>query len=134
MISHQFQAVRTALTPVLGANYLELELRCRQNGTVVVRGLRCSYCIKRLKQSRFKSMGHDNYAIRYTAGLLQQTLVVISDNRAFATYQLCWVGNHVLRVNIMKTTNSPIQGRPNPRKIRSKVATGPLLPTANTFS
>ena len=35
---------------------------------------------------------------------------------------------------IMKPTNSPTtQGQPNPRKIRSKVAFGPLYPTANIF-
>ena len=34
----------------------------------------------------------------------------------------------------MKTTNSPTQGQPNPRKSRLKVAFGPPLPTANNFS
>ena len=34
----------------------------------------------------------------------------------------------------MKPTNSPTQGQPNPRKIRLKVAFGPLFPTANNFS
>ena len=34
----------------------------------------------------------------------------------------------------MKPTNSPTQGQPNPRKIRFKVALGPLFPTANDFS
>ena len=36
--------------------------------------------------------------------------------------------------NIMKPTNSPTQGQPNPRKIRLKVALGPLFPTANYIS
>ena len=45
--------------------------------------------------------------------------------------KLCWVGK---RVNIiMKPTNSPSQGQPNPRKSRLKVAFGPLFPTANCF-
>ena len=37
---------------------------------------------------------------------------------------------------IMKPTKSPTQGqpKPNPRRIRSKVAFGPLFPTANDFS
>ena len=34
----------------------------------------------------------------------------------------------------MTPTNSPTQGQPNPRKIRLKVAFGPLFPTANIFS
>ena len=34
----------------------------------------------------------------------------------------------------MKPSNSPTQGQPNPRKIRSKVTFGPLFPTANYFS
>ena len=34
----------------------------------------------------------------------------------------------------MKPTDSPIQGQPNPRKIRLTVAFGPLFPTANIFS
>ena len=33
----------------------------------------------------------------------------------------------------MKPTNSPTQGQPNPRKIRLKVAFGPLFPTAKYF-
>ena len=33
----------------------------------------------------------------------------------------------------MKLTNSPTQGQPNPRKIRFKVAFGPLFPAANNF-
>ena len=46
--------------------------------------------------------------------------------------KLCLVAKHV---NIfMKPTNSPTQGKPNPRKIRLKVAFGPLFPTANHFS
>ena len=35
---------------------------------------------------------------------------------------------------IMKPTNSSTQGQPNPRKIRLKVACGPLFPTANIIS
>ena len=46
--------------------------------------------------------------------------------------KFCWVGKHINI--IVKPTNSPIQGRPNPRKIRLKVASGPLFPTANEFS
>ena len=34
----------------------------------------------------------------------------------------------------MKTTNSPTQGQPNPRKMRLEVAFGPLSPTVNDFS
>ena len=34
----------------------------------------------------------------------------------------------------MKPTNSPTPGQPNPRKIRLKVAFGPLFPTANIAS
>ena len=34
----------------------------------------------------------------------------------------------------MKPANFPTQGQPNPRKLRSKVAFGPLFPTANIFS
>ena len=38
------------------------------------------------------------------------------------------------KVNIiMKPTNSPTQGQPNPTKIRLKVAFGPLFPTEMTF-
>ena len=33
----------------------------------------------------------------------------------------------------MKTASSPTQGQPNPRKIRLKVAFGPLFPTTITF-
>ena len=45
--------------------------------------------------------------------------------------KFCWVGKliHV----IMKPTNSPTQGKPIPRKIRSKVAFGPLFRTAFFF-
>ena len=35
---------------------------------------------------------------------------------------------------VMKPTNSPTQGQPNPRKNSLKVAFGPLFPTANIFS
>ena len=35
---------------------------------------------------------------------------------------------------IMKPTNSPTQGQPNPRKIRLKMAFGPLFATENIFS
>ena len=35
---------------------------------------------------------------------------------------------------MMESTNSPILGQPNPRKIRRNVAFGPLFPTANNFS
>ena len=46
-----------------------------------------------------------------------------------------YVGMENLYVNIiMKPTNSPTQGQPNPRKIRRKVAFGPLYPTARIFS
>ena len=41
------------------------------------------------------------------------------------------VGKHVSV--IMKPSNSPTQGQPNPRKIRLKVAFGLLFPTANNF-
>ena len=34
----------------------------------------------------------------------------------------------------MKPTNSPTQGRPNPRKVRLKVVFGTHFPTANNFS
>ena len=34
----------------------------------------------------------------------------------------------------MKPTNSPTQGPPNPREIRSKVVIGSLFPTAHNFS
>ena len=37
-------------------------------------------------------------------------------------------------VIIMKSTNPPTQGQPNPRKIRLQVAFGPLFPTENIFS
>ena len=46
--------------------------------------------------------------------------------------KLCWVGKHINI--IMKPTNSPTQGQPNRRKIRLKVAFGPLFPTLNNFS
>ena len=42
-----------------------------------------------------------------------------------------WVGKHINIV--MKPTNSPTQGQPNPRKMKSKVAIGPLLSTANIY-
>ena len=45
---------------------------------------------------------------------------------------LCWVGKHVNV--IMKPTNSPTQGQPRPRKVRFKVAFGPLFPTESIFS
>ena len=35
---------------------------------------------------------------------------------------------------IMKPTNCPIQGQPNPREIRLKLTFGPIFPTANIFS
>ena len=35
---------------------------------------------------------------------------------------------------VMKPTNCPTQSQPNPRKIRLKVAFGPLIPTAYSFS
>ena len=44
----------------------------------------------------------------------------------------CWVGKHV---NIlMKPTNFPTQGQPNPIQNMLTVAFGPLFPTANNFS
>ena len=47
--------------------------------------------------------------------------------------KFCWVGKY-LPVNIMKPTNSPTQGQPNPRKIGVlKVAFGPLFPTEIFF-
>ena len=46
--------------------------------------------------------------------------------------KLSWVGKHINI--IMKATNSPTQGQPNPRTSRLKVAFGPLFPTANNFS
>ena len=42
-----------------------------------------------------------------------------------------WVGKHVNI--IMKPTNSPTQGQPNPKKNRLKVAFGPFFPTAKYF-
>ena len=45
--------------------------------------------------------------------------------------KFCWVGKHINI--IIKPTNSPTQGQPNPRKIRLIVAFGPLFPTANIF-
>ena len=39
--------------------------------------------------------------------------------------KFCWVGKHINV--IMKPTNSPTQGQPNPRKIGLKVAFGPLF-------
>ena len=49
------------------------------------------------------------------------------------TFGPLWVGK---RINIiMKPTNSPTDGQPNPRKKKGlKVAFGPLFPTANIFS
>ena len=42
---------------------------------------------------------------------------------------------NIYRVHIIaKPTNSPTQGQPNPRKVRLKVAFGPLFPTATNFS
>ena len=54
----------------------------------------------------------------------------------------CWRFTKFWRVGklinvIVKPTNSPTQGQPNPRKnilSRLKAAVGPLFPTANTFS
>ena len=46
--------------------------------------------------------------------------------------EFSWVGKHVNI--IMKPTNCPTQGQPNPRKNWLKVAIGPLFPTANNFS
>ena len=45
--------------------------------------------------------------------------------------KLCWVGNDMSI--IMKPSNSPTQGQPNPTRIRLKVVFGPLFPTANVF-
>ena len=57
---------------------------------------------------------------------------ILRTGRCLRFTKLCWVGKHV---NIsMKPTNSPTQGQSNPRKNRSRVAFGPLFPTANTFS
>ena len=44
---------------------------------------------------------------------------------------LCWVGQHANI--IMKPTNSPTQGQPHPRKIRLKVAFGPLFSHSKQF-
>ena len=55
---------------------------------------------------------------RYLLGWLQFT-------------KLCWAGKYIHI--IMKPTNSPNQGKPNPRKNRLKVAFGPLFPTADYF-
>ena len=53
--------------------------------------------------------------------------------RSFLRFiKFCWVAKHTNI--IMKPTNSPTQGQPNPRKSRLKVAIGPLFPTANNFS
>ena len=35
---------------------------------------------------------------------------------------------------VVKPTNSPTHGQPNPRTIRFNVAFGPLVPTANIFA
>ena len=45
--------------------------------------------------------------------------------------KFCWVGEHINV--IMKPSNSPTQGQPNPRKNSLNVAFGPLFPTANDF-
>ena len=58
--------------------------------------------------------------------------VRIVHNRVLRYYKLCWVGKHVNI--IMKPTNSPTHGQPNPRKFGLKVAIGPLFPTASIFS
>ena len=52
----------------------------------------------------------------------------------FAIYHttLCWVAKHINI--IMKPSNSPTQGQPNPRKKRLNLACGPLFPTAIFFS
>ena len=56
-----------------------------------------------------------------TAPVLIKTTVVIdcrldlAHSRVFAIYKLCWVGKHINV--IIKPTNSPTQGQPNPRKI-----------------
>ena len=47
--------------------------------------------------------------------------------------KFCWVGKIYITIS-MKSTNSPTQGQPNPRKTTFKAAFGPLLPTANIFS
>ena len=44
---------------------------------------------------------------------------------------LCWVGKHMSIA--MKPTNSQTQGQPDPTKIRSKVASGPLFPRSKYF-
>ena len=44
-----------------------------------------------------------------------------------------WTSSCLVNI-IMKPTSSSTQGQPTPRKIRLKVAFGPLFPTANNFS
>ena len=47
-------------------------------------------------------------------------------------FKFCWVRKHVSI--IMKPTNSPTQGQPNPRKLRLKSGIlGPFIPTATYF-
>ena len=54
---------------------------------------------------------------------------VIAMLRCLRFAEFCWVGleNTYLVDITMKPTNSPTQGQPNPRKIRSKVALGPIF-------
>ena len=66
--------------------------------------------------------------IRGRIGGIPQVAIV----RCLRYTKLCSDGKHVSIM--MKPTNSPIQGQPNPRKNRLKVAFGPLFPTANNFS
>ena len=58
------------------------------------------------------------------------TPVIIGCLQCIST-KFCWVGKHE---DIMKPTNSPTQGHPNPRKSRLKVAFASLFPAANNFS
>ena len=52
----------------------------------------------------------------------------------FRFYNILLGYKNMYLVIIMKSTNPPTQGQPNPRKIRLQVAFGPLFPPANKFS
>ena len=55
-----------------------------------------------------------------------------TENRVFAIYQILLGWKQYMNI-IMKPSNFPTQGQPNPRKIMLKVVLGPLFPTANIF-
>ena len=56
----------------------------------------------------------------------------LSVKRVFAINQVL-LGWKTWMIIIMKPTNTPTQGQPNPRKIWFKVEFGPLFPTAKHF-